>query len=125
MRYIRFPLSLRNGEDMLHECGIEVSHETPDMPRSRYSCDDLRTHPRVSPRVSEGNALLDRVAADELSLDDPGFWSEWQRLGTAVDRLGPVLAEFDYMQRQLVRAQLNRAGTASLIRQGWRDLRNR
>ncbi|SHI29070.1 putative transposase [Wenxinia saemankumensis] len=28
MLYIRFPLSLRNVEDLLHECGIEVSHET-------------------------------------------------------------------------------------------------
>ena len=26
--YVRFPLSLRNVEDMLHERGIEVSHET-------------------------------------------------------------------------------------------------
>ena len=33
-------------------------------------------------------------------------------------------AEFDYMQRRPVRARLNRAGTASLIRQGRRDLRN-
>jgi len=28
MMYIRFPLSLRNVEDMLHERGIEISHET-------------------------------------------------------------------------------------------------
>ena len=28
MLYIRFPLSLRNVEDLLHERGIEVSHET-------------------------------------------------------------------------------------------------
>jgi putative transposase len=28
MLYIRFPLSLRNVEDMLHERGIEVSHES-------------------------------------------------------------------------------------------------
>jgi putative transposase len=27
MMYIRFPLSLRNVEDLLHECGIEISHE--------------------------------------------------------------------------------------------------
>jgi len=27
MMYIRFPLSLRNVEDLLHERGIEVSHE--------------------------------------------------------------------------------------------------
>jgi hypothetical protein len=28
MMYVRFPLSLRNVEDLLHERGIEVTHET-------------------------------------------------------------------------------------------------
>jgi putative transposase len=28
MIYVRFPLSLRNVEDLLHERGIDVSHET-------------------------------------------------------------------------------------------------
>ena len=28
MLYVRFPLSLRNVEDLLHERGIEISHET-------------------------------------------------------------------------------------------------
>lgn len=28
MVYIRFPLSLRNVEDLLHERGIEICHET-------------------------------------------------------------------------------------------------
>lgn len=28
MTYIRFPLALRNVEDLLHERGIDVSHET-------------------------------------------------------------------------------------------------
>jgi putative transposase len=28
MPYVRFPLSLRNIEDLLHERGIDVSHET-------------------------------------------------------------------------------------------------
>ncbi len=28
MLYVRFPLSFRNVEDLLHERGIEVSHET-------------------------------------------------------------------------------------------------
>ena len=28
MLYVRFPISLRNVEDPLHECGIETSHET-------------------------------------------------------------------------------------------------
>jgi putative transposase len=28
MMYVRYPLSLRNVEDLLHERGIEISHET-------------------------------------------------------------------------------------------------
>lgn len=28
MLYLRFPLSLRNVEDLLHERGVDVSHET-------------------------------------------------------------------------------------------------
>ena len=28
MMYIRFPLSLRNAEDLLHERGIDISQET-------------------------------------------------------------------------------------------------
>ena len=28
MMYVRFPLSLRNAEDLLHERGIEISLET-------------------------------------------------------------------------------------------------
>ena len=28
MLYIRFPLSLRNVEDLLHECGVDISHKT-------------------------------------------------------------------------------------------------
>ena len=28
MMNIRFPLSLWNVEDLLHECGIDISHET-------------------------------------------------------------------------------------------------
>ncbi len=28
MMYVRFPLSLRNVEDLLHEQGVDVSHET-------------------------------------------------------------------------------------------------
>ena len=28
MIYVRYPLSLRNVEDLLHERGIDISHET-------------------------------------------------------------------------------------------------
>ena len=49
MMYIRFPLSLRNVEDLLHERGIDVTHETvrfwwnrfgPMMAREAVSCVD-------------------------------------------------------------------------------------
>ena len=36
MLYIRFPLSLRNVEDLLHERGIDVSHETVRFWWSRF-----------------------------------------------------------------------------------------
>lgn len=28
LMYVRFPLSLRNVEDLLFECGIDICHET-------------------------------------------------------------------------------------------------
>jgi putative transposase len=36
MMYVRFPLSLRNVEDLLHERGIEVSHETVRVRWNRF-----------------------------------------------------------------------------------------
>lgn len=36
MLYIHFPLSLRNVEDLLHERGIDVSHETVRYWRNRF-----------------------------------------------------------------------------------------
>jgi len=36
MLYVRFPLSLRNVEDLLHERGIDVSHETVRFWRHRF-----------------------------------------------------------------------------------------
>ena len=33
MLYVRFLLSLRNVEDLLHERGIDVSHEAADLSR--------------------------------------------------------------------------------------------
>ena len=36
MMYVRFPLSLRNVEDLLHERGVDVSHETVRFWRNRF-----------------------------------------------------------------------------------------
>ena len=55
MMYVRFPLSLCNVEDLLHERGIEVSHETirfwvepvrPDL-RRRYPQEEDGSSARV------------------------------------------------------------------------------
>ena len=49
MLYVRFPPSLRNVEDLLHERGIEISLETVRFWWNRLS--------RVSPRERHDNAL--------------------------------------------------------------------
>ena len=36
MMYVRFPLSMRNVEDLLFECGIDVYHETVRLWRNRF-----------------------------------------------------------------------------------------
>jgi transposase-like protein len=46
MLYIRFPLSLRNDEDLLHERGIEISHETAKF----WQTDSVRCLPLKSLR---------------------------------------------------------------------------
>jgi putative transposase len=38
MMYVRFPLSLRNVEDLLHERGIDISHETALSEQIALSC---------------------------------------------------------------------------------------
>ncbi len=35
MMYVRYPLSLRNVEDLLHERGIDITHETVRFRRNR------------------------------------------------------------------------------------------
>ena len=41
MLYVRFPLSLRNVEDLLHERGIEISHETVRYWWNRFGTTEL------------------------------------------------------------------------------------
>lgn len=59
MMYVRFPLSLRNVEDLLHERGIELSHETV-----RYWCN------RFGPMFA---AEIRRKRASRLRA-----WPQWQ-----------------------------------------------
>jgi putative transposase len=54
MLYIRFPLSFRNVEDLLHECGIEISHETVRFWWNRFG-------PMFTAEIQRGR--VDRVRA--------------------------------------------------------------
>ena len=49
MMYVRFPLSLRNVEDLLHERGIDVSHEAEgDAPLPAHAKSaEIRRRPRL------------------------------------------------------------------------------
>ena len=52
MLYVRFPLSLRNVEDLLHERGVDVSHETVRFWVSlRRRPSDFGFDPMVSPTL--------------------------------------------------------------------------
>ncbi len=59
MRYVRFPLSLRNVEDLLHERGIDLSHETVRFWWNRFG-------PMFAAEIRKRRA--DRMRA----------WAQWQ-----------------------------------------------
>ena len=54
MMYVRFPLSLRNVEDLLHERGVDVSHETVRFWWNRFGpmFESLHLHQLPSPQSS-------------------------------------------------------------------------
>ena len=65
MMYIRFPLSLRNVEDLLHERGIDISHETVRFWWSRFGpmfASEIRKRRTQSMRSSLWRGHLDQVS---------------------------------------------------------------
>lgn len=94
-----------------------------DKPASRFTRDDLFADPCVNRWTAEGYALLDEVAADDLTLDSPAFARRWADIETAVHDLGPFLAEFDHMRANTVRARWNPVSPIEEMRQVWRDLK--
>jgi putative transposase len=49
MMYVRYPLSLRNVEDLLAERGIDISHETVRFWRNRFG--SIRRDPKKASRA--------------------------------------------------------------------------
>jgi putative transposase len=101
MRYVRLPLSLRNVEDLLHERGIEVSHETVRFWWQRFGlmfAAEIRRK-RVGPlRSSRWRWHLDEVF---VRVDGVQHY-----LWRAVDHEGEVLESFVSKTRDK-RAALN------------------
>jgi putative transposase len=62
-RYIRFPLSLRNVEDLLHERGVDVNHET-----DRYGWH--RFGPMFAAKLSNRRIVVMRSSRWQSYLDE-------------------------------------------------------
>ena len=89
MMYVRFPLSLRNVEDLLHESGVDVSHETVRFWWNRFGplfAAEIRKRRVSGPRSSQWRWHLDEVFVK--------INGERHYLWRAVDHEGEVLESF-------------------------------
>ncbi len=87
--YVRYPLSLRNVEDLLHERGIEISHETVRFWWNRFG--PLFAAEVRKRRVSGMRSSSWRWHLDEVFVKING---ELHYLWRAVDHEGEVLESF-------------------------------
>jgi putative transposase len=89
MMYVRFPLSLRNVEDLLHERGIDISHETVRYWWNRFGplfVSEIRKR-----RISGMKSTRWQWHLDEMFVKING---EQHYLWQAVDHEGEVLESF-------------------------------
>lgn len=100
MLYIRFPLSLRNVEDLLHERGVDVSHETIRYWWHRFGpmfASEIRKR-----RIDGMRSSRWRWHLDEMFVKVSG---EMHYLWRAVDHEGEVLESFVTKTRDKKAAQ--------------------
>jgi putative transposase len=117
MMYVRFPLSLRNVEDLLHERGIDISHETVRFWWNRFGplfAAEIRTK-----RVSQMRAYSHwQWHLDEVFVKING---ETHYLWRAVDHEGEVLESFVTKRRdrkaalKFLRKTMKRNGCALIF----------
>ena len=99
MMYVRFPLSLRNVEDLLFERGIDISHETVRHWWNRFGPDVRRQHP---PRVSRMRGYRQwNWHLDEMYVKING---EIHYLWRAIDQEGEILESYVTRTRDKVAA---------------------
>jgi len=117
MMYVRFPLSLRNVEDLLHERGIEISHETVRFWWNRFG--PLFAAEIRKKRVSQIRAYSNwQWHLDEVFVKING---ETHYLWRAVDHEGEVLDSFVTKRRdrkaalKFLRKTMKRHGRAHIF----------
>lgn len=117
MLYVRFPLSLRNVEDLLHERGIDISHETVRYWWNRFGplfANDIRKR-RVAMRCGFQQW---QWHLDEVFVKING---ETHYLWRAVDHEGEVLESFVSKRRdrkaalRFLRKAMKRHGSPGMI----------
>ncbi|MGA9434871.1 MAG: IS6 family transposase [Roseobacter sp.] len=96
MLYIRFPLSLRNVEDLLHERGVEISHETVQFWWLRFG--PMFASENRKRRVEGLRSSRWRWHLDEIFVKING---ERHYLWRAVDHEGEVLESFVTKSRDM------------------------
>ena len=116
MMYVRFPLSLRQVEDLLHERGIDICHETVRFWWNRFGplfASEIRKR-----RVHHRQFSLWRWHLDEVFVRING---ETHYLWRAVDHEGEVLEVFATKRRdrraalQFIKRAMKRYGRPRLI----------
>jgi len=117
MLYVRFPLSLRNVEDLLHERGIDISHETVRFWWNRFG-------PMFAAEIRRNRASRMRAYSnwrwhlDEIFVKIDG---ETHYLWRAVDHEGEVLESFVTKRRdrkaalKFLRKSMKRYGQPQVI----------
>ena len=76
MPYVRFPLSLRNVEDLFHECGVDVSYESVRYWWHRF-----------------GSQFANQIKKRRAGGMQSSYW-KWHYLWRAVDHEGEVLESY-------------------------------
>jgi len=117
MLYVRFPLSLRNVEDLLHERGIEISHETVRFWWNRFG-------PMFAAEIRKKRASRMRAYSnwrwhlDEVFVKING---ETHYLWRAVDHEGEVIESYVTKRRdrkaalKFIRKSMKRYGNPEVI----------
>jgi putative transposase len=117
MMYVRFPLSLRNVEDLFHERGIDISHETVRFWWNRFG-------PLFAAEIREKRISQMRVYSNwQWHLDEAfvNISGETHYLWRAVDHEGEVLESFVTKRRdrkaafKFLRKTMKRNGRAHIF----------